>query len=194
MSTPEQEWWINMGNISNKASEVSAEELWNIANNIAKWQTIGWQIRDDQKKNTHKSKFLTYLLLHLQDDDIRSYIDMFVTYTDTPDIDHKQVSVMIDEIVWIFLPFYTDIADQLELASQYSIEYHGLWWDLVWYTDYIHQLILYYPRIKQLDINKLIDFIILIMKHHAIIDVVKMDKNKILKLKHTLTQKFFGIV
>lgn len=189
----EQEWWLNMGNVSNKASEVTAEELGNVASSLAKWQAIGWQIRDDQRKNTNTSKFLTYLLLNIQNESIWASIDMFVRYIPIPDSEKKQMSVMTDEIVWLFLPLYSDVADQFDLAKQYPIEYHHRSNDIISYTDYISQLMAQYPDMYTLHSEQFVTLIIDIMDLYQIIDRTQMDNNKLLQLKHNLIQKFFLI-
>lgn len=189
----EQEWWLNMGNVSNKASEVTTEELGNVASSLAKWQAIGWQIRDDQRKNTNTSKFLTYLLLNIQNESIWASIDMFVRYIPIPDSEKKQMSVMTDEIVWLFLPLYSDVADQFDLAKQYPIEYHHRNNDIISYTDYISQLMEQYPDMYTLHSEHFVKLIIDIMDLYHIIDRAQMDNNKLLQLKHNLIQKFFLI-
>ena len=189
----EQEWWLNMGNVSNKASEVTTEELGNVASSLAKWQAIGWQIKDNQRKNTNTSKFLTYLLLNIQNESIWASIDMFVRYIPIPDSEKKQMSVMTDEIVWLFLPLYSDVADQFDLAKQYPIEYHYRNNDIISYTDYISQLMEQYPDMYTLHSEQFVKLIIDIMDLYHIIDRAQMDNNKLLQLKHNLIQKFFLI-
>ena len=186
----EQEWWLNMGNVSNKVSEVNAEDLGNVASNLAKWQAIWGQIRDDQRKNTNTSKFLTYLLINIKNEEIRSYMDMFVTYIVIPDSDKKQMIVMTDELVWLFLPRYSDIADQFDLIKQYPIEYHQKNTNVIDYTDYVAQLIHYYPTMRKLNPEWLVWLVILLMTYHQILDT-QLEKNALIQLKLNLTQKFF---
>lgn len=49
---------------------------------------------------------------------------MFVRYVAIPDSDKQHMTIMTDEIVWLFLPLYSDVADQFDLAKQYPIDYH----------------------------------------------------------------------
>lgn len=191
-SISEKEWWLNMGNVSNKVSEVTAEDLWNVANNLAKWQAIWWQIRDDQRKNTNTGKFLTYLLLNVQNESIRSCINMFVRYVAIPDSDKQHMTIMTDEIVWLFLPLYSDVADQFDLAKQYPIDYHQKNTDVVAYTDYISQVIVHYPDILTLNPDTFTTLVLEIIKTYNIVDTTQTQQDKTLQLKHHLIQKFFG--
>lgn len=155
--------------------------------NQKKAQQVGQEIKKDKATNDKFAKFLTFLLRDIKSDTVikQIYHTFFKTRNEETDLVHLRKSANSVVVVGMFVPFYQNIIEELDLQAIYQdiFNFDGEIY-LTKYIQYIKQLLPKYHDDVSIDKPEFLKLLKHIAEYYELTE--KLSSEKALEFENTL--------
>lgn len=176
-------WW----EIREDANKVTEEAVRRAQDNQKKAQQVGQDIKKDKATNDKFAKFLTFLLRDIKSDTVikQIYHTFFKTRNEETDLVHLRKSANSVVVVGMFVPFYQNIIEELELQTIYQniFDFDGEIY-LTKYIQYIKKLLPTYHDEISIDKQEFLKLLKHIAEYYELTE--KLSSEKSLEFENTL--------
>lgn len=172
---------LDMGNVSNTASEGSEADLGRVTESMAKAAQIKGQMKQLQQENNLDAYLMSILFKYVESEILLHDVFMFVI--------QQQISIRV--IFVFFLPFVYTRIDRERLTVVYAAELQLLEQielDLVRYVGYCKQMYKRYPTVSTIHTDKYLSFVREVIIHYRLVARDQLDDEKKQSFEKTIKE------
>ncbi len=169
-------WW----EVREDTNKVTEEAVRKVQDDQKKAQQVGQDIKNDKTTNNKLAKFLTFLLKDIKSDHLikQIYQVFFKTRHEETDLIHLRKNMNTLLVVGMFMPFYQDEIQSLELGYLYQDIFN---FDknihLTKYITYIKHLLPKYHDNIMIDKQEFTKLLTILAEYYHLTDKLSPEKN-----------------